>query len=67
VSELDAFKMKIRAELARHGIANQQLEPWWRADDDRMVYPKDEPDTIASLWAFRRLIETIAAAPGGER
>lgn len=55
--------LAIRAEMARRGLLAVQLGWYEDPDTERIIQPRNDPDTIAALWAFRAWLE---AAVSGE-
>lgn len=44
--------MRIRAVMARRGIAPMHLQSWWSPDTESDVNPLDDPETKAELRGF---------------
>lgn len=60
--------LSVKAQMARDGIAPNQLQRWWSPDTERRVDPFDDPEVRA---AIRHLLSDIWHAPvrqfdGGE-
>lgn len=55
----------VRAEMARSGL--HDLSPWWRADDDAMVDPLDDPEIRSNVRAFARALLGEGTAPDEEK
>lgn len=56
-----ALKQKIYAELARRGLLSIQLGAWWSPDTESVIYPKDDPEMIASAFDFCSWVERLTA------
>jgi hypothetical protein len=52
VRKLKSERLNIRAELARRGLMDNQLTPWWSPDTDSDVVPKAQPDVIEDAFSF---------------
>lgn len=49
--------LRIRAEMARHGLLSGQLGFYENPDTGHIVNPQTDPDTIAGAWRFLGWLE----------
>lgn len=62
--DLDLAKpVNLRAEMARRGLAPNQLTPWWSPDTDSMVAPlgDSETQTVVTRFLFDLWSAALAA------
>lgn len=54
MTDQDADLVRVRARLARSGIAPTQLDRWWCPDTERTLDPMDDPETQQEIRLLLR-------------